>query len=638
MHGSHTLKVGMDAREYRWSGYTFGNPSGTYGFNSEWTNNPATSNTAAPLGQEFASFLLGLPYSGSLDENTQDTVEAKYLGLFVNDDWKIKSNLTINMGLRWEHDFPEYEKYNRSLNGFNPSAPNSISSAAAAAYAASPNALLPASQFKAVGGPTFAGGDQNAIYNDQSKIFSPRAGFAWSPSMFHGKAVVKGGAGILVDPILLPISGSSPAVGSSNVAYGTLNQPGFSQTTNMTVTGNNYVSPSATLSNPFPSGILQPSGNKLATSTNLGSNIVFVDPNPRNPYVGRWELSIQYELPKQFVLEVAYIGNRANHLPIVTQLDAIPAQYLSTSPLRNNAIVSEFTGNATNPFKGLLPNSSSLNGSTVQLQQLLIPYPQYTVPVVPSPGTPANGVLMQLNPAGSSYYDSLDVRLQRRLSNNLTLLNNFSWSRLTDRLAYLNDTDPAPEKRISSDSRPLRDVLASTYNLPIGRGRALNLQNPWIDGIVGGWGLNGILTLQSGPVLTWGNYVYLGGGLNYNAHQPNGTAFNISPFVPPACQASAASALTSCISSNELADNIRTLDNQFNNLRRDPTKQLDVSMTKNFKFKERAYVQVRIEAYNVTNRVTFGAPNTTPTSSAFGEIGSQANTPRRLQSALKLVW
>jgi hypothetical protein len=349
-----------------------------------------------------------------------------------------------------------------------------------------------------------------------------------------------------------------------------------------------------------------------------------MDPNLRNPYVARWELGIQHQLPKQFVLEVAYIGNRGNHLPIVTQLDYLPAKYLSTSLLRNATVVSQLTGTTANPFKGLLPNSSTLNGSTVALGQLLIPFPQYALPAVPSPGTPANGVLLQDNPAGSSYYESLNVRLQKRLSNNLTLLNNFVYSRLTDRLAYLNDSDPAPEKRISSDSRPLREVLAVTYSLPIGRNRLVNLQSKVLDGVIGGWGVNGILTLQSGPVLGWGNYIYMGGPLNYNAHQPNGSTFDASQFVTA--------------SASQLADNIRTFDNQFNNLRRDPTKQLDVNMTKRFNYKERVRLEIRVEAYNITNHVTFGAANTTPTAAAFGTIGSQANTPRRLQSALRLIW
>ena len=136
--------------------------------------------------------------------------------MFINDDWRVRGNLTINMGLRWEHDFPEYEKYNRSLNGFNPTAINSVSNAAAAAYAASPNPCCRRAHFHALGGPTFAGSGTSAIYTDQSHIFSPRAGFAWTPSLFHGKAVISGGAGILVDPILLPIAGSSPGVGGSN--------------------------------------------------------------------------------------------------------------------------------------------------------------------------------------------------------------------------------------------------------------------------------------------------------------------------------------------------------------------------------------------------------------------------------------
>ncbi len=610
IRGNHSIKVGADARMYRWSAYTFGNPSGIFTFNSSWTNNPAVSNTASPLGQDMAAFLLGMPTTGGIDLNSQSTVQGKYFAAFLNDDWRVKPNLTISLGLRWEKDYPEVERFNRVVNGFDPAATNSISSAAAAAYAASPNALIPASQFKALGGPTFASANSRSVYQTQSSIFSPRAGFAWTPHVLGNKTVIRGGFGVLVDPIQLP----------------TPNQQGFSQTTSMSVTNNNYLTPTSTLSDPFPgNSILLPSGSSKGASTFLGQGISFYNPSLRNPYALRWQMSIQRQLPGSMVLEVAYIGNHAVHLLINRQLDYVPAQFLSHSLVRDNATTNLLSGAVTNPFKGLLPNTSSLNGNTVALRQLLTPYPQYPVPTPPQ--STSNGVVMQGANAGSSYFESLNVRLQKRFTNGLTLLNNFIWNRLIDRLAYLNDSDPLPEKRLSGDSRPLREVLASTYNLPIGRGMKVNLANRWLDFLVGGWQLSGILTLQTGPVLNWStNVIYFGGPLNFQPHQPNGLAFDVTRF--------------DTVSTHQPADSIRTFDLQFNNLRRDATKQLDSTLSKSFKFTEngKRYVQFRLEAFNLTNRVTFGAPQLNPTNAAFGQISTQANTPRRVESGIRLVW
>jgi hypothetical protein len=602
-HGNHSLKVGADLRDYRESTYSHGYSSGIYTFSTNWTRGPQDNSAASPFGQDFASFLLGLPTSGNYDQNTHSSQSARYAAIFVQDDWRVKSGLTLNLGIRWEHEGPATERYGRTANGFDPTAVNPISVAAAAAYAAHPVSQIPAGQFKALGGLTFASPSSPAAYDTRSSIFSPRLGFAWVPKALGSKLVVRGGFAVFVSPI-----------GISNSLA--LNQEGFSQTTQFVATNNNYLSPAGTLSNPFPSGILAPAGGTLGTF--LGQQVKFFNPGVLNPYSLRWNFGIQRQLPGQLVLEVVYIGSHAVHMPITdSNQNAIPRQFLSTSPVRDTAVINLLSGSVTNPFAGLLPNSTSLNGSTVALSQLLVPFPQF-----PS----GSGVDMQDAGAGESYYHSLNVRLQKRLTHGMTVINNFTYSKTIERMTYLNDTDTAPEKRVSGDSRPLRETLAMTYDLPIGRGRKLDPHSRLVRALIGGWGMNGSLTLQSGPPLSWGtDPIYYGGPLNWNPHQPDGPAFDLTQF--------------NTVSSQQLSNHIRTFDTYFNNLRRDPTKNLDMSMLKRFELGERRYFQLRFESFNTTNRVTFSAPaQLNPSNSAFGLISSQANNPRKIQLGARLVW
>jgi len=618
IRGNHSTKVGVDVREYRAGSETVGNANGTYTFQSSsvnsspsttqiaqsWANGPLNNAVPSPLGQDLAAFLLGLPSSGSIDKEGQTTDKERYYAFFVQDDWRARSNLTINLGLRFEYETPTTERYNQSTDGFTTTAANPVSALAAAAYAKNPIPEISPSQFQALGGLTFASAAHPNIYASNSKIFSPRFGIAWTPKALGSKYVLRAGFGVFVSP---------------NGTTG-LNSPGFSETTQYVASNNNYLSPATTLSNPFPTGILPPVGSSAGTGTFLGQQVTFFNPQARNTYSMRWNFGVQRQLPGQLVLEVAYIGNHSVHVAVTTdQLDDIPQQYLSTSPVRNTALINQLSANVPNPFAGLLPNSTALNGSTVALSQLLVPFPQYPM----GSGT-TNGVIMQGNYGGESYYNSLNVRLQKRFTHGLTLINNFVYSNFIERVAYLNDFDPAPEKRIGTNSRPLREVLAASYELPIGRGKRLNPNSRIANTLVGGWALNGTLTLESGAPLAWGNVIYYGGSLNLQAHQPNGHAFN--------------TALFNTVSSQQLADNVRTFDTQFNNLRSDPTKNVDLSLLKKFSLGERRYFQLRFETFNTTNRVTFSAPSVTPTSSTFGMITAQANTPRRLQVGGRIVW
>ena len=248
------------------------------------------------------------------------------------------------------------------------------------------------SQFRALGGYTFASAnDPNICITQTRPIFSPRIGFAWTPKRFRGRTVVRGGYGVFVSPLEIIGNGSTSASAS-------LNQSGFSQTTQLSATGNNFLSPSATFSDPFPAGMFRPTGNAAGASTFIGQGISYFNPNARDGYSQRWTFGIQEQLPYQIVMEAAYIGNHSLHLPVSTQIDSIPRQYLSTSPVRDDAVINALSATVANPFRGLLPNSTTLNGATVATSQLLAPYPQYPV----GSGT-SNGVVLLFNPAGSSF-------------------------------------------------------------------------------------------------------------------------------------------------------------------------------------------------------------------------------------------
>jgi hypothetical protein len=443
----------------------------------------------------------------------------------------------------------------------------------------------------------FASPDRATLYTASKNSFSPRLGFAWTPSALGGKTVFRAGTGIFFFPY--GITG--------------FNQTGFNQRTDLVPSNDSFLTPYATFSNPFPQGIQQPIGASQGLATNIGRSVTFFNPDLAAQYSIRWNFDIQQQLTKNTVFEIAYTGNHAVHQTINRQFDSIPRQYLSTSPFRDIPNNDKLTANVTNPFANLAPGTT-LNGTLIARSQLLLPFPQFTA------------VTENSTNAGSSYFHQMQVRIEKRFAHGLQALANYSYSKLMEKASYLNPTDPLPEKRISGDDRPQRLVLSASYELPFGKGRKFgsNLY-PVVNQVVGGWTLNMFFTGQSGSVLGWGNLIYLGGDLNMDSHNVS-RAFDTTRF--------------NTVSNQQLDTNtqIRYFPSQFANLRGDKAYNYDLSAMKDFQIVERLKLQFRAEFFNAMNHPEFSGPNLTATNANFGKITGQANSPRAIQLALRLTW
>jgi hypothetical protein len=595
--GNHSLKFGADLRKQIESSNGFGNSSGLFTFAPDWTR--AASNAAnARIGQDLAALMLGLPTAGNFQVNASRTNQAYYYAFFVQDDWRVRKNLTLNLGLRYEAETGTTERFNRTVAGFDPSAPLSITTAAEAAYAAAPVPLLPASQFRARGGVFFAQPGKETIYEPYQYGFAPRFGVSWQPTWAKG-LVVRGGVGLYLG------------------TWGTagIQQPGFSaQTPLVAGVGGVFLTPNATLTNPFPDGIQQPVGNLLGVNTFLGQNVRYVSRNLATPHTWRWNFNIQKSVGKDSVLELGYMGSDATRIPENDALQAnpVPNEFLSTSPTRDQARITLLSNQTANPFRGLLPGTG-LNGNTTNVENLLRPYPQFS-------GN--GGVTIENPPNGYSKFHQLQTRYEKRFSAGLQFLANYQWSKLTEATRRLNWGDSQLAYRIGNEDRPHRFVFSGSYDLPFGKGKAFaGGVGPWTNRLVGGWQLNTIYSIQAGGPVEFGNVIYYGGDLKWNARNLN-QAFDITRFERAPAQ--------------QLDRNVRTFPQAYSAYRADKINNIDISVIKNIPIVERLTAQLRVESFNAFNHTIFNGPDTGATSGNFGRITSASNLPRTYQLALRL--
>jgi hypothetical protein len=595
--GKHTVRSGVSWRVYQLNAYDLASSSGSFTFDSTYTRATSTS-ASSPIGQGLASFLYGIPASGSFPINDNYAEQTRYWAFYSQDDWKVSRKLTLSLGLRYELPSPLTERFNRSVEGFNRTTTLPIGSQVLQTYAQNPIPQVPASQFNVNGGLTFAGdgGTPRTLWNTSKKEFMPRIGFAYS---LTPKTVLRGGYGIYYEPL-----------GIVNVQ---VNQTGFNSSTAFVGTQDNGITYIANLTNPYPGGFSPALGASGGASTFLGQNISFFNPGLTNPYMQRWQFAVQQQLPGKSLLEASYVGNRGTRLRATQDLDPVPRQYFSTLPARDQTTINLLNSQVANPFYPLLPRTN-LASTTVALSQLLRPYPQFT------------GITAAMN-AGFSWYHALQVRTEKRLSNGLSAQYSFTWSKFMQATSYLNPTDPRPEKVISDLDRPFRHVVAGIYELPFGRGKALVPGNRVVSTAIGGWQMQGVFTWQSGQALGFGNALLLPGQTMADVLLPAGQRsvaqwFNTAPF--------------NRNSSQQLASNIVTLSSAFSGLRAPVVNNFDLSLLKNTRVKERWQAQFAAQFINALNHPQFTAPITTPTSSAFGQLTGSYNWQRIIEFGMKV--
>jgi len=612
--GNHQIKFGYDLRSYRENASGRGHAAGRYDFATNFTRGPFDESASASIGQELAAALLGQPTGGVIDRNAARSNQTLYQAVFVQDDWRATNQLTFNLGLRYEHEGGTTERFNRNVRGFDSTSSNPIETAARAAYAANPIPEISPANFKVRGGLLFATPAHRGFWVADKNNFQPRLGMAYR---LDERTVIRGGWAVYTVPFL--IDG--------------VQQSGFSQATNLVPTLDNGLTFVAGLSNPFPGGVADPPGSSLGLATFIGRDVEFVPIKRRNGQVQRWQVSMQRELPGQWLLEASYIGDRGYDLNVDTDiLDAIPRNYLSRSPVRDQATIDFLSANVANPFRGLAPGTS-LNGDTVQRQQLLRPFPQFT-----SIRTRRND--------GSTIYHGGIFRIEKRFKHGYTLSGSYTWSKLLEKVSFLNPTDMEFEKRISGNDAPYRIVVSGIWQIPFNAKQGFGKRvGPIGRALFRDWQIEGILQMQSGRPLELGNVFFAGDPSTLRPNIDGNTVdrvFDTTGFyfsdaavqtggvVDPAKQRADPRI--------RLANNIRTLPSRLTNFRGQRQRLCDLSVIRNISLNESTRLQLRAEFLNAFNHPQFSDPNLDPTSSSFGKVTSQANLPRNVQLAVKLIF
>ncbi|MGA9425467.1 MAG: TonB-dependent receptor [Terracidiphilus sp.] len=611
--GPHDMKFGFEGRQHQMNYIQTNAPNGIFNFDHFGTSQ-CPNDFATCGGDGMAAFMMGNPDGGAYYEiQDRPATEDHQFAWYVQENWKVTHTLTVNIGLRYDVSMPRTDRFNRQ-NWLDLNAPFPVS--------------VPGLTLR--GGEVFASSKQRTIVNDDWNDIQPRVGFAWQ---FVPMIVLRAGYGIYY---------SQPRSGATGVApYGS---QGYNQYTNAITTYNNDgATPYLRLNNPFPNGLIQPPGSSLGLLNDYGYGANGPLRNVTStPYEQSWSFGLEMQLPYKIITNMMYVGKKGTHLyysgdNYINHLGPDVESY-------NANQINNLTTNVANPFYGINTDPNSiLSAPTIPEYMLQVPWPQF-------PG----GVTIEPPPIATSEYNAMQLTAEKRYSNGLQFLASFVWSKSMDDASAPDDNTtwlgsfsslvdpnkPWLERSLSTFDIPYVYQFTYTYDLPVGRGKALLGNMPAVlDAIIGGWKTNGVWRISYGRPLCF--FTYDGTSLpTYGGQRPNiegrprrsggKDSYWINNYfsnpgvfqLPPIYTFGNAPRATGAIRSPVA----------FNT---------NLSVEKDFslaKLREGMIFELRLEAENAMNHPVFGTPDTSVDDPNFGVISYTSNSPRQVQLGGKVTF
>jgi hypothetical protein len=615
--GSHNIKMGGDWRVIGVQSLNYGASTGSFTFSGGFS------------GNALADLLLGYPQSTSagIPLSAQLDGYVNYYSGYVQDDWRINNRLTFNYGIRLEHETGMRERNDQQTVNFDQAAVNPLNSQV--------NVIDPVTgqRRQILGGLIFAGqnGAPTVQGNQPAVKPAPRAGLVYS---FNEKTVLRGGWGLYFSPWNYPAAGTT--------GWG---QIGYSATTLVPQVASGV--PTVTMSNPFPNGLVQPSGNSLGLLTGVGGDVYFVDPNKGAPRVQQYSADLQRELPGNVSISVGYTGltgsnmswgGSGNALININQLDpkyqSLPADYTTQS--------------VANPFFGVAAAGPYSTQATLPRGQLMRPFPEF-----------ANVYMQQSTGAHSQYHAGI-FQLRKRVVGLWGGSISYTLSRLNDnQFGESNYYSSAPGLQNNYTvipgspyynpdleyGRSLLDsthkiIIAPTVMLPFGEGKRWAREGV-AAAVLGDWSITPVVQLQSGfPI-----------GVSQNqATQSFLFGNGIRPTIVPGQDFLVPGDITDRITAN-VTDNLYLNKNAFSttpvNQFADTSRILpgiyspwrnnvDLGIRKNVRTGGGTSASINIEVLNMFNIVQWAAMASSQFgNSSFGQINNQANNMRMIQFTVR---